>query len=79
MFPHTRYLADQLRGEQEAPIDYTRAERPATSDPRVLQLVMKKRYQTNLLRRMLEDAGYSDLAKMATIRRDRMEDYDNVD
>ncbi len=79
MYPQSQILLDALRDESDPPmIAPERAERPASDDPRVLQLVLKRRYHTNILRRMLQDAGYSDLAKMTAFRRERMGDDGDV-
>lgn len=81
MYPHSRKLLEELlREEQESPpieveADSMRAERGA--NPSVLQLQMKRKYHNNILRRMLVDAGYGDLARMSTIRRERLEDYED--
>jgi hypothetical protein len=36
---------------------------------------MKRRYQTGMLKKMLEEAGYGDLAKMTTLSKREYEDY----
>ncbi len=43
-------------------------------DPHVLQLRMKRKYQLGMIKKMLEDGGYSDLAKMTTVGRKSYED-----
>jgi hypothetical protein len=81
MLPQSQLLADALREESDPPPvgGELRAERQPSDDPRVLQLVLKRRYHTNLLRRMLQDAGYADLAKMTAFRRERLEGNDYGD
>lgn len=51
-------------------------EDPAMHDEmQVLQLRMKRKHQLGLIRKMLEESGYDDLAKMTTLsRRDFDED-----
>jgi hypothetical protein len=60
-------MGPQFRGdeisEEDAGIE------PATrDDSEYLRLKIKKKHQNHLLRKMLEDGGYKDLAKMANIR-----------
>lgn len=38
-------------------------------DPRYLSLHLKRKHQTNLLKKMLSEGGYPDLARMTTISR----------
>lgn len=38
-------------------------------DPQVLQLQIKKKRQLEMIKRMLSQAGYEDLARMTTLRR----------
>lgn len=79
MYPHTRQLLDELiREEADAPpADVARAERGPESDDRVYQMMLKRRYHSNILRRMLEDAGYKDLARSTTIRRASVEESED--
>jgi len=76
MFPHTRRLADMM-AQEEDPEDFNgfSPEAALHEDPRVLQLKMKRRYQTGMLKKMLEEAGYGDLAKMTTLSKREYEDY----
>lgn len=43
-------------------------------DEKILQLKLKKKNQINMLKRMLADAGYGDLAKMTTISKHDLDD-----
>lgn len=77
MYPHTRALLDALSKEETydaEPVTGPRGDDFARGDDKFYQLQLKKKYQTNLLRKMLADAGYDDLAKMTTIRKARFED-----
>ena len=71
MLPATKKLADYFMSGNPEP-DLPQAE-PAFHqekfDPKYLQLQLKRRRQMEMVKRMLEDAGYDDLAKMATLRR----------
>jgi hypothetical protein len=49
----------------------------AVDDPAAFQLVLKKRRNNGMLKKMLADAGYTDLAHMVTVKRERLEDDDN--
>lgn len=80
MFPHTRSLLELIRDEQAAqnePHEYQalqeKASHGSSYDPKILQLKMKRRHQLGLLKKMMEDAGYGDLARMTTISKS---DYD---
>lgn len=78
MLPQTRGLIELLR-ENDGPDDFVpdRSEPAAHLDPRTLQLQIRKKHQMGILKKMLEDAGYGDLAKMTTIsKRDYDEDID---
>jgi hypothetical protein len=84
--PHTRAIVDFLRASPEdLPVGdemeerANSAERQPASDPFVYRLQMKKKRQMMALRQMLEDAGYPDLAKMSTVRRERISEEDNND
>jgi len=57
--PHTR-------GEEVSEEDM--GMEPASRDDDYLRLRIKKKQQNHLLRSMLEQGGYGDLAKMTTIR-----------
>lgn len=52
IFPHTRRLADMMAQEEE-PEDFNSFSPEAAmhEDPRVLQLKMKRRYQTGMLKK----------------------------
>lgn len=81
LFPHTQALADLIREESDQPMISERGaaadERSSASDPRVLQLILKKKNQQNLLRKMLQDAGYGDLSRMTSFKRESLEDGDD--
>lgn len=69
--PSTKALLEYLQADGQAP----ESEMPATPDDgyQVQGLTMqmkRKRYQM-MLRQMLKDAGYGDLANMTSIGRDR--------
>ncbi len=70
-------LIKQLLGEE---VEDDRPEFPIAAPPaehgddRYLQLRMKKKYQLGLIRKMLEESGYGDLAKMSTLSRREPED-----
>lgn len=85
MLPHTRAMVDLLRetrGASPADLDPSAqlseldgaAERMPASYHYTLGL--KKKHQLRLLRQMLENAGYNDLAKIATVRRERTQEED---
>lgn len=52
------------------------AERPdeREMDPETIRLVMKKRQRLIALRKMLEQSGYGDLAKMSSVRKEGLDD-----
>lgn len=76
MLPHTRSLVSRLM-EEPADRPMIAAEPEMHDDPKVLQLRMKRRYQLGMIKKMLEEAGYEDLAKMTTLSK---RDYDeNID
>jgi hypothetical protein len=71
MYPHTRKLIDMLGGPEpaeEVP-DMEPAVHEDDMDPKILQLRLKKKYQLGMIKKMLEEGGYGDLAKMTTIGR----------
>ncbi len=74
--PVGRGVLDLLREDDlEAP-EYEReqAEHLSPDDPRFAMLKMKRKRQQAMMRQMLINAGYGDLAKMATISRDTIDD-----
>jgi 3-deoxy-D-arabino-heptulosonate 7-phosphate (DAHP) synthase class II len=77
MLPHTRALLEQLQREEGAEPDAVHgelAEHAPLDDPQYMTLKLRKKHQTNLMRRMLQDAGYADLARMTQFRRERLDD-----
>lgn len=71
MMPATRSLAEYIRGLEDpgiAPYDDMAAHEDPY-DPKVFQLKMKRRRQMEMVKKMLEDSGYGDLAKMTTLNR----------
>lgn len=47
-----------------------------SAEPQYLQLQLKKKHATALLKRMLAEGGYGDLARMTNIRRGSIEEGD---
>lgn len=82
MLPSTKalyeYLRDDDRGEQpeggyEPESGY---EDPGENDPEIRQhymMKLKKKRQQMMLKQMLADSGYGDLAKMVTIGKENYE------
>lgn len=71
MYPHTRKLFEMLSEPdpaEEVP-DMDPAVHEDASDPRILQIRLKKKYQLGMIKKMLEEGGYSDLAKMTTLNK----------
>lgn len=69
MYPHTRSLLEAL--QEPDPVEEMPDMEPAMheADPKILQLRLKKKYQLGMIKKMLEEGGYEDLAKMTTIGR----------
>lgn len=68
--PVGKKLAELMREEADLPEpdELGPAEpEPSRDDPRYLMFTIKRRRQAALLKRMLTDAGYGDLAKMASV------------
>lgn len=80
MLPHTKALLEALQREEGFEPEVPRADvvRQPLDDPRILTLHLRKRNQTNLIRRMLQDAGYPDLARMTAFRRESLDDGENL-
>lgn len=77
MLPHTRALVSRLMEEPEDRLSVDIPEPAMHEDPQILQLRMKRKYQLGMIKKMLEDSGYGDLAKMTTLsKRDYNEDID---
>ncbi len=79
MFPQTRMFLDAMR-EEEAGYEPPLPERdfaPDHMDPRELELVLKRKHKLNMLKRMLADSGYPNLARMSTIRREPASEGDD--
>lgn len=69
MYGSTKQLLDYVMKGQHEPT-FPRPEPAAhvnESDPKVLELRLKRKYQMGLIKKMMQDAGYDDLAKMTTI------------
>ncbi len=66
MYPHTRLLVDALSSPDEMPVEEP-AMHDSPDDPKILQLRLKRKYQLGMIKKMLEDGGYGELAKMTTI------------
>ncbi len=68
MFGAGSGLFKKFLEQDQEPIPQMPMREPAVHmNDKVMQLHMKKKYQTAMLKKMLEDAGYGDLAKMTTI------------
>lgn len=85
LFPHTRKIAELLRGsvadqvpEAELSELADAADRQPASDTYMLRLGLRKKRQMQLLKQMLAENGYPDLARMSNVRRERIEDDDDV-
>jgi hypothetical protein len=77
MLPATRLLMDALREEETgAPVvsGYEDVARVPRDDPRILTLQMKRKHQMSLIRKMMQDAGYADLARQTNFRTETLED-----
>lgn len=68
MFPATRSLVEYMR-ESEPEFYEEPAAHEDRFDPQVLQLQIKKKRQLEMIKKMLEQGGYEDLARMTTLRR----------
>ncbi len=64
---------DELENLEELDRD---PESRANPRRRALQLRLKKRRESAMLRQVLEEGGYKDLAKMVKISSKEVEDYD---
>lgn len=78
MHPSTRMLMDALSEEGQASLPtgtgYEDVARVPHDDPRLLTMQLRRKHQLGLLRKMLEDAGYGDLARATSFRNERLED-----
>lgn len=78
--PVGRRVADLLRAQEQLPepdgFGPADAE-PPPDDPRYLMFKMKKRRTNALLKRMLVDAGYKDLAHMVSVTRDEADEHND--
>ncbi len=79
MLPHTRMFLDAVREEQEPPMLEERGEAVRDMDPgNILVMKARKKQQLAILKRMMADAGYADLARMTSLQRgpeDDAEEY----
>lgn len=74
MYPHTKLLTDALSEERDLPPNLDeRAVRIPQDDPRMYSLELRKKRMSGLLKKMLQDSGYGDLAKMTNFHNERME------
>jgi hypothetical protein len=80
MFPNTQSFIQRLMAEEEpegSRVAMGAVEDPAMHDPKILQMQIKRKHQLGMIRKMLEESGYGDLAKMTTLSK---RDYDeNID
>lgn len=68
-------LFRRLMGMEEEPADEPIVDDvPSHGDERYLALKLKKKHQMLMLKKMLAEAGYDDLAKMTTISKHDLED-----
>jgi len=77
MHPSTRFLMDALREESEPAAmssGYEDVVRTPLDDPRIMTLQIRRKHQNSLLRKMLQDAGYADLARQTNFRTETVED-----
>lgn len=74
MFPGG--LMQMLGAEDEALPVLNEAEQldEREMDPETIRLVMAKRKRLQALKAMLQQAGYGDLARMASVRKERLDD-----
>jgi hypothetical protein len=76
MFPNTRKLVDLMAEEEpESSFPAQGIDEPEMHDPKVLQLRIRRKHQLGMIKKMLEDAGYEDLARMTTLQR---REYDDI-
>lgn len=78
MLPFSRALMEALRGESaDVPELAPRGsiDRTPYGEPQVLQLQLKRKHAANMLKRMLSEAGYDDLARYTSLNREKLEDY----
>lgn len=61
-------MGNPLERGEEATEEDVGIEPPSHGDDEYLRLRIKKKQQNHLLRKMLQDGGYGDLAKMTNIR-----------
>ncbi len=70
MMPATRKLIEMMGSRPDVESEGVAME-PAVHeddyDPKILQLRLKRKYQLGMIKKMLEEGGYGDLAKMTTI------------
>ncbi len=69
MMPATRKLIDLMRADEKPEIDAEPAvfDEEVKYDPKLLQLRLKKKYQLGMVKKMLEEGGYGELAKMTNV------------
>lgn len=67
--PQTRWFDELLEGEQTTPDVDEALEGVPEDDPRYLMLQIKKKHRNNILKRMLAEGGYPELARMTSLRK----------
>lgn len=68
MLPATRMLIERLGAvPEDDPMGFYQ-EDGAGQMPESVRLELKKRHKMAIIRKMLEDAGYSDLSQMTTVK-----------
>jgi hypothetical protein len=82
MLRQTRLFQDAVREEEQPPMldDRGEVERIDPRDPgSVLMFKIRKKQQLAVLRRMMADAGYPDVARMASLGRAQYDDSPEED
>ena len=72
--PQSKWWFELIGRDRQAPITPDELEDQAvtsmdSSDPQYLALKLKRKHMTNMLKQMLAQGGYQDLAKMTTLKR----------
>lgn len=72
--PQTRKAMEYFRegNEPEQALAMMDDDQPSHADnAEILQLKLKRRYRMQLIKQMLQDAGYGDLAQMTQVKAER--------
>jgi hypothetical protein len=65
-------MYEQMGPSAEPDVDLMGDTEREPSDPaEVLRLRLKRRYKMQLIKKILQDAGYDDLAKMTTVKSEK--------